>query len=101
MKPVAPVTNALIEREWGMGNGGSGSSYPDSPLPTPHSNSHQLNVDFPVVGAVELGKENVLPGPEFQPAVNDWDGNAVADHDRAKMGIGVPAITVGEQRIIV
>src|SRR5215510_9416825 len=97
MKPVAPVMNAFIEREWGVGNRewgmGNGEweigdqevpiQIPRSPLPTPHSDSHHLNVDFPVVGAVELGKENVLPGPEFQPAVNDRNGNAMADHDSA------------------
>src|SRR5262245_2731071 len=115
MKPVAPVMNALIEREWGMGNGewGMGNGEweirkflsrfptPQSPIPTPHLDSHHLNVDFPVVRPVELGKENVLPGPEFQPALNDWNGNAMADHDSAKVRVGVPAIAIGKQWVIV
>src|SRR5215468_3157561 len=74
-----------------------------SPFPTPHSpsNSHHLNVDFAVVRSIELGKENVLPDSEFQSAVDDRDGNAVADDDGAEVRIGVSAITIGEQRIIV
>src|SRR5262249_45536126 len=73
-----------------------------SPFPTPHSpsNTHHLNVDFAVVRAIELGKENVLPDSEFQPAVNDRNGNAVADDDGAEVRVGVSAITIGKQRII-
>jgi hypothetical protein len=74
---------------------------PPTPTTNHYSDSHHLKVDFPVVRAVELGKENVLPGPEFQPAVNDRNGNAMADHDGAKVRVGVPAITIGKQWVIV
>ena len=83
--------------EWEMGDQEVPIPIPHSPLPTPYSDSHHLNVDFPVVRAVEFGKENFLPGPEFQPAVNDRNGNAMADHDSAKVRVGVPAIAIGKQ----
>src|SRR5215475_10361663 len=118
MKPVAPVMNALIRRrEEDKGTRGQGdkencfvlslsptllvSLSPSLRLSFSPSDSHHLNVDFPVVRAVELGKENVLPGPEFQPAVNDRNGNAMADYDSAKVRVGVPAIAIGKQWIIV
>src|SRR5262247_3841428 len=111
MKPVAPVMNAFI-RQRERGTRGQGdketrgivslvSLSPCPPFSPSSSDSHHLNVEFPVVRAVELGKENVLPGPEFQPAVNDRNGNAMADHDSAKVRVGVPAIAIGKQWVIV
>src|SRR5262245_65974598 len=87
--------------KWGIWRFLSRFPTPRSPLPTPHSDSHHLKVDFPVVRAVELGKENVLPGPEFQPAVNDRYGKAMAVHDSAEVRVGVPAIAIRKQCIIV
>src|SRR5262245_50589059 len=86
--------------EWGVGKRKLSSRFsaPHSPFPIPHSlsNSHHLNMNLAIVRAVELGKENVLPGSEFQPAVNDRDGNAVADDDGAEVRVRVSAITIGE-----
>src|SRR5262245_16877685 len=78
--------------------------YPSVPLSlcpsVSPSDSHYLNVNFPVVRAIEFGKENALPRSDFQPAVNNRYGNAMADYERAKMRVGVSAIAIGKQRVI-
>src|SRR5215470_13971331 len=91
----------LVAGGWWLVIGIQISTNHQPPTTNHYSDSHHLNVDFPVVRAVELGKENVLPGPEFQPAVNNRNGNAMADHDSAKVRVGVPAIAIGKQWVIV
>src|SRR5262245_26479055 len=102
MKPVAPVMNAFIRKTKGQGKETEEiiSPSPCLPFSPSSSDSHHLKVNFPVVRAVEFGKENALPSSDFQPAVDNRYGNAMADHERAKMRVGVSAIAIGKQRVI-
>src|SRR5262245_18297047 len=102
MKPVAPVMNAfMVAGGWWLVVGDWRPKFNRPPTTNHYSDSHHLKVDFPVVRAVELGKENVLPGPKFQPAVYDRNGNALADHDSAMVRVSDPAIAIGMQWVIV
>jgi hypothetical protein len=67
----------------------------------PISDPHHLNMDFPGVRTVELAQQDVLPDAKLQFALDDWNGKVLPDDQYTQVRVGILAVAVGEERIVV